>query len=134
MSKPVFKPGEYIIYVNGDTYELGRIKRLKQNGAFVFYHGGDTPAGTPLENMHKLVNGYCITETIFPYEELDENKLGIREELELCEKAIQLITTRDENVFDYVISLLEKKIKELNSPQVTNYCPVCAQRARKDEE
>lgn len=140
MSKPVYKPGEYIIYTNGDTYQLGRIKRLKQDGAFVFYHGGDTAAGTKFENMHKLENGYCITETVFPYEEAPEDKPGIGEEQELCESTIRCIDSIDNVVYidpvvyDYVIGLVKKRIQELNSPQVTNYCPVCAERARKGED
>ena len=59
-----FKVGEYIIYVNGDKYEIGRIKRLCEDGAFVAYHGGETGAKTPFDCMHKLVNGYVIEQTI----------------------------------------------------------------------
>ena len=58
-----FKVGEYIIYVNGDKYELGRIKSIASDGAFVAYHGGKTGAKTPFDTMHKLVNAYCIKET-----------------------------------------------------------------------
>ncbi len=60
-----FKVGEYIVYVNGDRYEIGRIRRLCEDGsgAFVCYHEGDTAAKTPYDCMHKLVNGYCITDT-----------------------------------------------------------------------
>ena len=134
MNKKDFKPGEYVVYVNGDTYQIGRVKRLNSRGAFVFYHGGDTAASTPLDNLYKLENGYCITESIFPYEELNEYQSSLREELELCEKSIQCLSTPDKDVFDYTTGLLEKRIQELNSPQVTNYCPVCAERAKKDGE
>lgn len=58
-----FSVGEYIIYVNGDRFELGRIKSLTPTGAFVAYHEGETGAKTPYDLMHKLVNGYCIRET-----------------------------------------------------------------------
>lgn len=58
-----FKVGEYIIYRNGDTYELGRIKSLCENGAFVAYHEGETGAKTPYDLMHKIVNEYTIKET-----------------------------------------------------------------------
>jgi hypothetical protein len=60
---PDYKPGEYIIYQNGDRFELGRIKRVDKNGAFVFYHEGDTAAKTPFDCMHKLINGYVIKQT-----------------------------------------------------------------------
>lgn len=58
-----FRVGEYIIYVNGDRYELGRIKSLTPTGAFVAYHDGETGAKTPYDVMHKLVNSFTIKET-----------------------------------------------------------------------
>jgi len=60
---PRFKVGQYIIYHNGERYELGRIKSLLQNGAFVAYNEGDTGAMTAYELMHPLFNEYCIKET-----------------------------------------------------------------------
>lgn len=56
-----FEVGEYIVYVCGDRYELGRIKSLTDTGAFVAYHEGETGAKTPYESMHKLANQDCIT-------------------------------------------------------------------------
>ena len=58
-----FKPGDYIVYVNGDRYEIGKIKRITDDGAFVWYHEGSTAAKTPFDCMHKLVNGFVIKET-----------------------------------------------------------------------
>lgn len=58
-----FEVGEYIIYVNGDYYELGRITSLAPDGAFVCYHEGETAAKTPYDTMHKLINGYTISKT-----------------------------------------------------------------------
>lgn len=58
-----FFVGEYIIYQNGDQYELGRIKYLRPDGAFVAYHEGETGARTPYDCMHKLVNRYVIEKT-----------------------------------------------------------------------
>ena len=58
-----FEEGEYIIYVNGDHYEIGKIKRIARDGAFVWYHSGDTAAKTPFECMHKLKNRHVIGET-----------------------------------------------------------------------
>lgn len=63
MKNPGFKIGEYIVYVNGDTYEIGQIKRITDNGAFVWYHEGETAAKTPFDCMHKIKNGYLIKET-----------------------------------------------------------------------
>ena len=59
-----FKVGQYIIYVNGNHYELGRIKTLHPDGAFVAYHSGETGAKTPYDLMHPLVNEFVITETL----------------------------------------------------------------------
>ena len=58
-----FREGDYVIYVNGDRYELGRIKTLCVDGAFVAYHEGETGAKTPYDLMHKLANGYTIKST-----------------------------------------------------------------------
>ncbi len=55
--------GEYIIYRNGEHYELGRIKSLRKDGAFVAYHEGETGEFTPYDYMHKLTNRYCIKYT-----------------------------------------------------------------------
>lgn len=58
-----FKQGQYIIYRNGERYELGKIKRVSEDGAFVYYSEGDTAAKTPFECMHPLTNEYVIKET-----------------------------------------------------------------------
>ena len=57
-----FKEGELIIYQNGDRFEIGKIKRITEDGAFVWYHEGETAAKTPFDCMHKLVNGYVIEQ------------------------------------------------------------------------
>lgn len=59
-----YKVGQYIIYHNGDHYELGRIKTLHPNGAFVAYHAGETGAKTPYDMMHPLVNEFVIEKTM----------------------------------------------------------------------
>lgn len=62
-----FKNGEYFIYVNGDKYELGKVKRPNNSGDgyFCWYHEGETCANTPVDCMHKLVNAYIIREDGF---------------------------------------------------------------------
>ncbi len=63
MQTEEFEVGEYIIYQNGDKYELGRVKSLREDGAFVAYSDGETGAKTPYDHMHKLVNRYVIEKT-----------------------------------------------------------------------
>ena len=58
-----FKENELIIYQNGDRFEIGRIKRLTEDGAFVYYHSGETASKTPYDCMHKLINNYCVIKT-----------------------------------------------------------------------
>ena len=58
-----FKEGEYIVYQNGERFEIGKIKRITNGGAFVWYHEGETAAKTPFDCMHKLVNGFTIKAT-----------------------------------------------------------------------
>lgn len=57
-----FKEGELIVYQNGDRFEIGKIKRITEDGAFVWYHEGETAAKTPFDCMHKLVNAYAILD------------------------------------------------------------------------
>lgn len=58
-----FKPGEYIVYQNGDCFEIGLIKRVDKDGAFVWYREGETAAKTPFDCMHKLMNARTIHAT-----------------------------------------------------------------------
>lgn len=58
----MFQVGQYIIYVNGDRYELGRIKSLCSDGAFVAYHEGEAGAKTPYDLMHPLLNAFTIKQ------------------------------------------------------------------------
>ena len=58
-----FREGQLIVYCNGDKYEIGKIKRVVKDGAFVWYSSGETAAKTPFDLMHPLVNEYCIGET-----------------------------------------------------------------------
>lgn len=58
-----FKEGEYIVYQNGNNFEIGQIKSICDDGAFVYYSSGETAAKTPFGCMHKLINSYVIRET-----------------------------------------------------------------------
>ena len=58
-----FREGDYVIYVCGDRYQIGLIKRIVDDGAFVWYHEGETASKTPFAMMHKLDNAYLIGET-----------------------------------------------------------------------
>ena len=58
-----FREGDYVIYVCGDRYQIGLIKRVVDDGAFVWYHEGETASKTPFAMMHKLDNAYLIGET-----------------------------------------------------------------------
>lgn len=61
--EPAFKAGDLIIYQNADRCEIGKIKRIVQDGAFVWYHEGSTAAKTPFDCMHRLVNAYVVKKT-----------------------------------------------------------------------
>lgn len=58
-----YREGQYIIYQNGDRFEIGKIKRLTPTGAFVYYSCGDTAAKTPYDHIHPIMNDYVIDET-----------------------------------------------------------------------
>ena len=64
--------GEYIIYQNGNTYEIGRIKSIRNDGAFVAYHEGETGAKTPFDCMHRIRNDFTIKKTSLAWEYFDD--------------------------------------------------------------
>ena len=65
-SKKDFKEGELVAYIGIapdntiSDIEIGRIKRLSKDGAFVYYHTGDTAAKTNYKDLHKIKNEYAI--------------------------------------------------------------------------
>ena len=58
-----FHEGELIVYQCGEHFEIGRIKRLTPEGAFIWYHSGDSASRTPYVRMHKLENAHVIEST-----------------------------------------------------------------------
>ena len=58
-----FKKGDLIIYVNGDRYEIGKVKRVCDDGCFVYYHSGETASKTPYDCMHPILNARDILRT-----------------------------------------------------------------------
>lgn len=58
MADDRYEPGELFVYMNGDHWELGQVKRENNtgDGYFCYYSLGDTAANTPLRCMHKLAN------------------------------------------------------------------------------
>lgn len=61
-----FKEGETVAFIgrspDGDIYtvEIGKIKKLCKDGAFVYYHIGDTAAKTQYRDLYKIKNVYAI--------------------------------------------------------------------------
>lgn len=66
MEEIKFKQGELVVFIgkdnNGEIYsvEIGKIKRLCRDGAFVYYHTGDTAAKTDYSDLYKIRNSYVI--------------------------------------------------------------------------
>ena len=66
MDSKQFEEGELVAFIgkspNGEIYtvEVGKIKRLCQKGAFVYYHTGDTAAKTDYRDLYKIKNAYAI--------------------------------------------------------------------------
>lgn len=60
-----FRANQLVVYQNGDSFEIGKVKRLCDDGAhaFVYYHEGDTAEKTHLSNLHPIRNAFVITET-----------------------------------------------------------------------
>lgn len=61
-----FKIGELVVFIgkshDGEIYtvEIGKIKKLCKDGAFVNYHTGETAAKTNYSDLYKLKNSYVI--------------------------------------------------------------------------
>lgn len=66
MDSEQFKDGELVAFIgrspDGEIYtvEIGKIKRLCDDGAFVYYHTGDTAAKTDYKDLYKIKNAYAI--------------------------------------------------------------------------
>lgn len=60
-----FHKGQLVIYKGANGYEIGKIKRIKNdNQAFIWYHSGDTAALTDLKLLNPIVNDYCIKDLL----------------------------------------------------------------------
>lgn len=61
-----FKVGELVVFIgkdsDGEIYsvEIGKIKKICKDGAFVNYHTGETAAKTNYSDLYKLKNAYVI--------------------------------------------------------------------------
>ncbi len=61
-----FKEGELIVFIGKDpegkiySIEVGKIKKLCKDGAFVYYHTGDTAAKTDYKDLYKIRNAYAV--------------------------------------------------------------------------
>ena len=88
-----FKENEIVLYQNGDKFQVGRIKRLCDDGAFVWYHSGDTAAKTPYENLHKLQNATCLTNTALGKEPLTIQQLAPI--LQYCFRLSRMVSPAD---------------------------------------
>ena len=61
-----FQEGELVAFIGRNlegqiyTVEIGKIKRLCKDGAFVYYHTGDTAAKTDYKDLYKIRNSYAI--------------------------------------------------------------------------
>ena len=66
MDSKQFKEGEIVVFIGkaptGDIYtvELGKIKKICKDGAFVYYHTGNTAAKTEYKDLYKITNAYAI--------------------------------------------------------------------------
>lgn len=60
-----FQKGQLVIYKGSNGYELGKIKKIKDNkSAWIWYHSGDTAALTDFDLIKPLINDYCISDII----------------------------------------------------------------------
>ena len=64
-----FKEGQIVAFVgkdfSGEIYkvEIGKIKKLCKDGAFVYYHSGETAAKTEYRDLYPINNDFYINDT-----------------------------------------------------------------------
>ncbi len=60
-----FKEGQLVVYKHPglNECEIGKIKRLCDDGAFVWYHTGETAAKTRYEDLYPISNEHYIVKT-----------------------------------------------------------------------
>ena len=58
------RPGQLVIYTNGATYEIGRVKKVADDHhAFIWYSEGDTAEKTSFDRIFPIRNEAVIKET-----------------------------------------------------------------------
>lgn len=68
VNKSNLKIGEHVLFIgknpSGEIYtiEIGRIKKLCKDGAFVCYHTGETASKTNYSDLYKIRNEYAIKQ------------------------------------------------------------------------
>ena len=59
----MFKEGQLVIYKNGYSYQIGKIKSVHNTYAFVYYHRGATANRTHLTQLAHIDNAEYINST-----------------------------------------------------------------------
>ena len=60
-----FQKGQLVIYKGVNGYEIGKIKKLKDNkSAWIWYHSGDTAALTDFDLISPIINDCCIQDLL----------------------------------------------------------------------
>lgn len=61
MDRDMLKEGDIVVYKKGNDFvQIGKVKKLSDRGAFVWYTTGDTASCTPYERLMKVENPYCM--------------------------------------------------------------------------
>lgn len=74
----MFNQGDLVAYINGNTVEIGKIKSIINDKAFVYYHTGDTAARTSLSDLKLISNAYCIKEPFLGQSQIEPCEWCIR--------------------------------------------------------
>ena len=83
------KPGDVVVYFRdpdagiNSALEIGVVKRVTDDGAFVAYHVGDTCSKTPFKNLAKVGNGVALKGLSQRIEQLGQEQWGLPEDCEV---------------------------------------------------
>lgn len=61
-----FKAGDLIVQIKPEGCEIGKIKRIKEDGnyGFAWFHDGDTAALVNLDFVFPVLNDYCLEKIL----------------------------------------------------------------------
>lgn len=91
MNADTCKPGDLVAYIRNPTadfVEIGVVKGVRKDGAYVAYSTGDTCALTPWRRLKSVANGYAAPALAERMRQLGAEAWGLSEGCEDWSEAV----------------------------------------------